>query len=387
MDAATLRLILIVVGAAFLLVMYLWERSRAEQRDNTDDWDNYLGDQRGDQHEPTLGSLQPSEYDDDLGVLADTPSAEPDTAPDTVSDQGLAPESEPYALRELMPADNQMPLAAETADDDAIISLKIQAADEAPGPESDQEPAAGSSPDAPGFEIPKPELPNSEIPTSEIPTSEIPTSEIQATHAQPSDAGEVEDGERATSAGMQVKIEAEQQGSPRAAQKSGQKPAFAASPAADANVNSTAPDMDQGPLLIQLFVVATGQPFAGERILSAARHQKLMPGKMDIFHRQAPDDGTRAPLYSMANLVKPGSFPMRNMRDFKTPGLALFAQLEGDPSDLMVYDDLLHVARALASELGGQVQEKGRRPLTEERAQALRAQVSAKLQLSSAPTG
>jgi cell division protein ZipA len=133
-------------------------------------------------------------------------------------------------------------------------------------------------------------------------------------------------------------------------------------------------------MLIQLFVVAVGEPFAGARILAAAKRLKLMPGSMDIFHRLASDDGDRAPLYSMANLVKPGSFPLSDMHGFRSPGLALFAQLGGDPSDLMVYDEMLHVARALAADLGGEVQERGRQPLTDERAKALRVQVSALLQ-------
>jgi cell division protein ZipA len=136
----------------------------------------------------------------------------------------------------------------------------------------------------------------------------------------------------------------------------------------------------QDMLLIQLFVVAVDKPFVGERILAAADRVKLIPGSMDIFHRQAADDSVRAPLFSMANMVKPGSFPFDAMEDFETPGLALFAQLTGAPSDLMVYDELLHAARMLAEELGGDVQERGRRTLTAERAGILRGQVSALLQ-------
>jgi cell division protein ZipA len=140
-----------------------------------------------------------------------------------------------------------------------------------------------------------------------------------------------------------------------------------------------APAASTPELLIQLYVVTTGEPFAGEDILAVTRRCKLALGDMDIFHRQASDDPERAPLFSMANLVKPGAFPVEAMDDFETPGLALFAQFTGDTSDIMVYDEMLHTARTLAEELGGEVEERGRIPLTAERAKQLRGQVLALL--------
>jgi len=278
MDAATLRLILIVVGAAFLVGLYLWERRRAEDRDEDHDWDNYLGNKR----EPNLGPLEPDEPD------------EPDE-PGDMDDRGFERdfhESEP-------------------THDQGLDTLRGSGWDEF---ESDETPLHGAR--------------------------------GGAVDVADSNSGEFE-------------------GEPDSAAGSSQA---AATPAG------------QDMLLIQLFVVAVDKPFVGERILAAADRVKLIPGSMDIFHRQAAEDSVRAPLFSMANMVKPGSFPLDAMADFETPGLALFAQLTGAPSDLMVYDELLHAARMLAEELGGDVQERGRRTLTAERAGILRGQVSALLQ-------
>jgi cell division protein ZipA len=50
MDADTLRLILIVVGAALVLALYLWERSRAEEQD-----DALLPLAEGERREPSVG--------------------------------------------------------------------------------------------------------------------------------------------------------------------------------------------------------------------------------------------------------------------------------------------------------------------------------------------
>jgi cell division protein ZipA len=230
MDAATLRLILLVVGAAFLLGLYLWERQRARQREDRDeDWDTWDVDKR----EPNLGPLQADESDFDDASMLDQPAA------------------------------------------------------------TDNDQAADTEPEA---------------------------------------------------------------------------------------ANSGQGEPELGELLIQLYVVTLDAPFPGDAILAAAKRCKLVPGEHDIFHRQAADDGAHAPLFSMANLVNPGTFPFASMDDFETRGLALFAQLRGDPSDLMVFDEMLHAARTLADELGGEVQERGRTPLSTDRAKALRGQVSDLLQ-------
>jgi cell division protein ZipA len=255
MDSSTLRLILIIVGAVFLLGLFLWERERARARtDKDDDWDTFVADKR----EPNLGPLET----DEAGKSGF--GAEGDWSDDWSEED-----------------DDRFADDADDADD----------ADEASGPAA---------------------------------TEDDSLSRAAPEHAE-ADAG-------------------------------------------------AAPE-----LLIQLYVVTTGDAFAGDDVIAVARRCKLVLGDMNIFHRPATDDPERTPLFSMANLVKPGDFPVDAMDDFETPGLALFAQFAGDPSDIMVYDEMLHAARTLAEELGGEVEERGRVPLTVERAKLLRGQVLALL--------
>ena len=44
-------------------------------------------------------------------------------------------------------------------------------------------------------------------------------------------------------------------------------------------------------------------------------------GTMDIFHRHARKTALGPVLFSLANLVKPGTFELSSMSDFETPGL------------------------------------------------------------------
>lgn len=129
------------------------------------------------------------------------------------------------------------------------------------------------------------------------------------------------------------------------------------------------------PLLIQLSVVTRNKEFEGPAILDVAETCGLRPGDMNIFHcLDQFDEGTRV-YFSMANMVKPGTFPFDAMEDFSTPGLMLFAQLEGDTEDLTILDEMTATARKLANVLGGDVLDDTRRALTVRKEEALRAAV------------
>jgi cell division protein ZipA len=132
-------------------------------------------------------------------------------------------------------------------------------------------------------------------------------------------------------------------------------------------------------LLIQLYITSAGGAFAGDEILSAAERCNLQPGEMDIFHRTRGDEPDGEPLFSMANLVKPGTFPFDDMSEFASPGLAVFGQFRGEPSDLMVFDEMLDAARVMAELLGGDIRGPRREPLRDADAKALRARVRALL--------
>ncbi|AFL76285.1 cell division protein ZipA C-terminal FtsZ-binding domain-containing protein [Thiocystis violascens] len=129
------------------------------------------------------------------------------------------------------------------------------------------------------------------------------------------------------------------------------------------------------PLLIQVSVSARGQPFPGPALMDMAESCGLHPGEMDIFHcLDEFDDETRV-YFSMANMVKPGTFPFDDMEDFSTPGLMLFAQLEGNPEDMTILDEMIATARKLAISLNGDVLDDTRRSLTVKKQDEMRKAV------------
>ncbi|SDW02517.1 cell division protein ZipA C-terminal FtsZ-binding domain-containing protein [Thiocapsa roseopersicina] len=132
---------------------------------------------------------------------------------------------------------------------------------------------------------------------------------------------------------------------------------------------------DLEPLLIQLSVSARREPFAGPELMDAADLCGLRPGRMDIFHCLDEFDHDTRIYFSMANMVKPGTFPFERMEDFSTPGLMLFAQLDGRPEDITILEEMIATARKLASELDGEVLDETRRPLTVRKEEDLRQAV------------
>lgn len=128
-------------------------------------------------------------------------------------------------------------------------------------------------------------------------------------------------------------------------------------------------------LIVQLYIVAQGEPFSGSDITAAAARHSLIPGDMAIFHRRKVEGAGQTAPFSMANAFNPGTFPFDGMDDFSTRGLVLFAQLDGSPSDLMVFDELVQTAVALAQELDGELLDNARSPLGVEQIKRLRTEV------------
>ncbi|HYE37317.1 cell division protein ZipA C-terminal FtsZ-binding domain-containing protein [Methylocaldum sp.] len=125
------------------------------------------------------------------------------------------------------------------------------------------------------------------------------------------------------------------------------------------------------PFLIQLSVVAGDDfVFVGEELKNALLDLDLIHGDMGIFHRYDPE--FRKPLFSVASLVKPGTFPIDDMESFECPGVVLFFQPATVDDPLSVFDDLVNTSHELAIRLNGIEWDETRRPLTEEKIAQMR---------------
>ncbi|MEA3276278.1 MAG: cell division protein ZipA C-terminal FtsZ-binding domain-containing protein [Pseudomonadota bacterium] len=129
------------------------------------------------------------------------------------------------------------------------------------------------------------------------------------------------------------------------------------------------------PLLLRLNVVPVQERFDGAAIVQAAAYCDLEPGVMDIFHRYGPAGSPDDILFSMANIVNPGTFPFGTMEDFDSPGVTLFTQMDGAPEDTERLEKMLITVRCLADALDGEIQDGDRRTFTQEAERHLRERV------------
>jgi cell division protein ZipA len=125
------------------------------------------------------------------------------------------------------------------------------------------------------------------------------------------------------------------------------------------------PDYIQPDKVVTLFVLApSGVPFPGSFIMEAMSDARMDYGDMQIFHRTEAHNGGKRTLFSVANVVEPGTFDPDAMEGFSTPGLVLFLTLPGPFDAVRAFDAMVVAARSLANSLKGTVCDATRSVLT-----------------------
>lgn len=127
-------------------------------------------------------------------------------------------------------------------------------------------------------------------------------------------------------------------------------------------------------LIVLHLLAPPGTEYTGPALVDMLRAQGLKFGAMNIFHRVEPM--TKARNYSVANAVEPGVFDLADLENFSSRGLSFFLQLPGPEDPLATLDDMVHVVRTLAAELGGEVKDEGMSVLTGQTVAHLRQRIS-----------
>lgn len=109
--------------------------------------------------------------------------------------------------------------------------------------------------------------------------------------------------------------------------------------------------------------------FNGRALRQALTGSGLVHGPQDIFHWV--DDAGHV-VASAASLTRPGSFDLAVMDTQQFLGVHVFAVLPGPLAPLQTLDELLGLARDIASRLSGEVQDERGAPLDAARIEQLR---------------
>lgn len=137
-----------------------------------------------------------------------------------------------------------------------------------------------------------------------------------------------------------------------------------------------APEPHDPEKVITLFVLApAGVPFRGALLLDAMRKAGLQFGDMQIFHCRGKHEGKEQTLFSVANILEPGTFDPVASENFTTRGLVLFMQLPGPVDAIRAFDAMVRAARSLAGSLEGSICDVSRSVLTNQTIAHMREEV------------
>jgi cell division protein ZipA len=130
--------------------------------------------------------------------------------------------------------------------------------------------------------------------------------------------------------------------------------------------------------IVTLYIAArAGAKLKGPDIVVAAEKAGLVYGHMNVFHRLVEGHPERGPVFSVANIMKPGSFDMASIQSLETPAIAFFLTLPAPAPALDAWEMMLPTAERMAELLDGVLLDESRNALGRQRVQHLRDELRA----------
>jgi cell division protein ZipA len=130
--------------------------------------------------------------------------------------------------------------------------------------------------------------------------------------------------------------------------------------------------------VVSLIVAARADTrLRGSDLIVAAEKAGLVYGDMQIFHRLVDGKPELGPVFSVASVVKPGSFDLSRSSELETPGITFFMTLPGPLSALDAWDTMLPAAQRMAELLDAVLLDDARNALGRQRIAFIRDELRA----------
>ena len=119
-----------------------------------------------------------------------------------------------------------------------------------------------------------------------------------------------------------------------------------------------------------------GYTFSGDDLLQVLINAGLKFGEMNIFHKRLGNDSKSLLVFSVANILNPGTFDLNNLDSFSTLGISLFLALPTAINNMDAFEQMLAVAQQVGSTLDGELKDDHRNVMTAQTIQHYRQRIS-----------
>ncbi|MDC1210650.1 cell division protein ZipA [Porticoccaceae bacterium] len=120
----------------------------------------------------------------------------------------------------------------------------------------------------------------------------------------------------------------------------------------------------QQQILVMHLMAPKGELLNGQQLQEAALEVGLRYGESKIFQRHLSEDGAGEVLFSMANLVNPGTFDLKTIDQMTTPGVTLFMALDDIEDPVSAFDIMIQSVDSMSVALGLSVLDETRSSIT-----------------------
>ncbi|MEZ5492164.1 MAG: cell division protein ZipA [Gammaproteobacteria bacterium] len=118
-----------------------------------------------------------------------------------------------------------------------------------------------------------------------------------------------------------------------------------------------------------------GEMFHGADLLQVLTTAGLKHGDMNIFHKHVGSRVDSPIVFSVANILNPGTFELDKMEQFETRGVSLFLAMPAVISNREAFDDMLRIAQQIRAALDGELRDDRRSVMTSQTIEHYRQRV------------
>ncbi len=141
-------------------------------------------------------------------------------------------------------------------------------------------------------------------------------------------------------------------------------------------VTRAAPRRQTGEMIVIGLLAEKDHPYRGYELLQAMLTAGLRFNRKGVFYRHENMHGKGDILFTLVSAEAPGIFDLPKMGSFSTRGLTLFIDLDTVKDPQKALDVLLQSAQSLIDDLGGEIWDDERKPLTTEKIEQWRQKIA-----------